>query len=73
MAGTYPQNSYGIQEGLVWILKMDEALVRVEAARRRGEDKPPRRLNPNKSMILQANPLISKILVDDKKEEPSTN
>ena len=29
MARTYPQDSYSIQEGLVRILKTDEALVRV--------------------------------------------
>lgn len=46
MAGTYPQNSYDIQDGLVRILKMDEALVSVGAARRHSEDKPPRGLNP---------------------------
>ena len=45
MAGTYPQDSYGIQEGLVRILKSDETPVRVGAARRCGEDNPPRGLN----------------------------
>ena len=46
MAGTYPQNSYSIQEGLVRILKMDEAPVRVGTARRRGEANSTRGLNP---------------------------
>ena len=46
MAVTYLQDSYSIQEGLMRILKTDEALVRVGAGHRRGEDKPPRGLNP---------------------------
>jgi hypothetical protein len=45
MAGSYPQDSHNIQEGLVRILKTDEALVRVGAARRRGKAEPPRGLN----------------------------
>jgi hypothetical protein len=46
MAGTYPENSYSIQEGLVRILKTDEAPVRVGTARRRGEANLPGGLNP---------------------------
>ena len=49
MAGTYPQDSYSIQEALVRILETDEALVRVGAGRRSGEDKLPKRLNPKQT------------------------
>jgi hypothetical protein len=67
MAGTYLQNSYSIQEGLVRILKMDEAPVRVGTARRCGEDNPPRVLNPKQNLgYCRPIPLTSKILVDDK-------